>query len=263
MVRNTFVSLSLVLVMTLSLSAQQWESLFNGQNLDHWTQPNGESIEAPAWEAIDGLLHLDRSKGEGGNIFSEQVYGDFELLFEWKVAEKSNNGIKYRVNDFDGRMLGLEYQVIDDPNRPQKPRHKTASIYDIYEPKEHSALLPTGEFNRGRILVRGNRIEHWLNGQLVTEATVGSAEWNKRIAESKFSDVPGFGVIPIGRIMITDHDDEVWYRNIFIRRIDVVDESMGTNAVATSFQCGAQPTCVPTTVCRSRPRLLRRWLRCR
>ena len=63
MVRNTFVSLSLVLVMTLSLSAQQWESLFNGQNLDHWTQPNGESIEAPAWEAIDGLLHLDRSKG--------------------------------------------------------------------------------------------------------------------------------------------------------------------------------------------------------
>ena len=261
MLRRTIVCVLFVICMPLSLSAQQWQSLFDGQSFANWTRPDGSSVDAPAWEVVDGMLHLDRKKGSGGNLVSEQVYGDFELMFEWKVAEGANNGIKYRVNDFDGRMLGLEYQVIDDQNKPKlKPKHKTASIYDIYETKPHSALLPTGEFNRGRIVVRGNRLEHWLNGHLVAEATVGSEQWHQRIAESKFSDVPGFGVVPVGRIMITDHKDEVWYRNIFVRRLDVrpaTQQQSVANVASFNRWVGQRNPCLPC----SQPRRVRRLFR--
>ena len=211
-------SLLITVLFGSSLWAQSWQPLFDGHSFDGWTQANGSSVEAPAWEIVDGMLHLDRSKGAGGNLLTERKFGDFELSFEWKVARQANNGIKYRVADFDGRVLGLEYQVIDDGTLPQlKPNHKTASIYDIYDVPDHNLLRPAGEFNRGRIVVRHDRIEHWLNGCRLTVAYVGSDEWNQRIAASKFSDVEGFGTIQIGHIMITDHKDEVWYRNIYVR----------------------------------------------
>jgi hypothetical protein len=72
---------------------------------------------------------------------------------------------------------------------------------------------PAGEYNEARIVVQGNRIEHWLNGQRVVNATVGDEEWQRRIAASKFSDVPDFARNPRGKIMLTDHGSEVWYRN--------------------------------------------------
>jgi hypothetical protein len=75
-----------------------------------------------------------------------------------------------------------------------------------------------GEYNTSRIVVRGDQIKHWLNGRLIVSATVGSPEWDKRIASSKFSDVPGFGRNRFGRIMLTDHGSEVWYRNFTITR---------------------------------------------
>lgn len=203
-------------------SGQQWQALFNGIDFQGWTQQNGKPVASPGWTAEGGMLHLDRRNGRGGNLLSEEVYGDFEMVFEWKLAKGANNGIKYRVNRFDGQVLGIEYQVIDDVNNPSlRKKHKTASLYDIYEPIEHQLFRPEGEFNRSRILVQGNHIQHWLNGHLVNEALVGSEEWNERLAKSKFHDVEGFGVIPTGHIMITDHSDEVWYRNMFIRRLDV------------------------------------------
>ena len=75
---------------------------------------------------------------------------------------------------------------------------------------------PAGEFNCSRIVVWGNRIEHWLNGYLIVSATVGDAEWVRRIADSKFAKIEGFGRNPLGKIMLTDHGSEVWYRNIVL-----------------------------------------------
>ena len=230
-------------------SAQEWQPLFDGLSFDGWVKQDGDPVDADAWEVRDGMLHLDRSKGKGGNLFTQREYGDFELIFEWKVAPEANNGIKYRVAKFGEKTLGIEYQVIDDYGNPKlKPKHKTASLYDIYEAKEHAYLRPADEFNRGRIVVRNNRIEHWLNGHLITEAEVGSDEWRERIAESKFSDVEGFGINQIGRIMITDHNDEVWYRNIFIRELSPAPTGSSASA-ATLARC-----CCPTT----RPQASRR-----
>lgn len=262
--RASLHTLSLLILFQAAVQAQQWETLFDGRSFSHWTHQNKAEVNAPAWSIDDGWMHLDRSNGRGGNLISKEVYGDFELLFEWRVAEKANNGIKYRVNDFDGKTLGLEYQVIDDFNNPKlRQNHKTASIYDIYEVKDHEVLRPAGESNFGRILVRKDRIEHWLNGHLVAEATVGSQEWNDNIAKSKFRDVTDFGATPVGRIMITDHNDEVWYRNIFVRRLDVeIENQLASSAtIQGTHKTACGEFCTQPPRVRFRPRRYR--LRCR
>ncbi len=241
--------LTVAAAMSASSHGQEWRALFNGYSLEGWTAQNGKRVSADAWKVESGgVLHLDTSVGRGGNILSQDEYENFELLFEWKISEKGNNGIKYRVNDFGGRLLGIEYQVIDDDGNDLKPTHKTAALYDIYESTEHDLLKPPGEWNRGRVVVLGNSIEHWLNGHLVASATVGSAEWRDRIAKSKFHDVESFGTTPTGKIMITDHRDEVWYRNIFVRELG------GVSACSAIALC-VQSCCDHRQVCKPRRRL--------
>ncbi len=180
-----------------------------------WTTLDGRPV-TKGWEVIDGMIHLRTDGARGGNIVTQHEYENFELRFEWKIAPGGNNGIKYRVRDFDGKTLGCEYQIIDDNGYSYKlpPRGLTGSLYDLYEPTLAEIALPPGQFNSGRIVVQGNRIEHWLNGHLVVAATVGSDQWFQRMAESKFADLPGFGQNRAGKIMLTDHNSEVWYRNM-------------------------------------------------
>ena len=127
--------------------------------------------------------------------------------------------MKYRVRDYGRRALGCEFQIIDDSRSGKTPgRGSTGSLYAIFEPDPERQINPLGEFNTSRIVVRGDHIEHWLNERLIVSATVGSQEWDKRIAASKFSDVSDFGRNRFGRIMLTDHGSEVWYRNFKITR---------------------------------------------
>lgn len=186
---------------------------FDGRSLEGWTTAAGKPV-GDGWEAADGVIHLKpgtKGKPTGGNIVTAHEYGDFSLSFEWKIAPKGNSGIKYRVRDYGGKVLGLEYQMYDDGGKLNKGA--TASIYDLYEPDGAAKPNPPGQWNTGRIVVRGNRIEHWLNGKQVAVAHVGSSEWKKRIAESKFDDVKNFSENRVGKLMLTDHGSEVWIRN--------------------------------------------------
>ena len=206
--------------------ATQWYSLFDGQTLQGWTTLDGQPV-TQGWEAVDGMIHLNSAAARGGQIVTQQEYGDFELLFEWKIARGGNSGIKYRVKSFDGEMLGCEYQVIDDQHESYsdlRPNQLTGSLYELYAPDARRMLRPAGEFNRGRVVVQGNRIEHWLNGRLVVEATVGDRSWRERLAASKFAARDGFGANRIGKIMLTDHQTDVWYRNLFIRPLPAPEE---------------------------------------
>jgi hypothetical protein len=189
-------------------------SLFDGETLNGWVTDKGEPVTT-GWQAVDGVLTLDVSQGRSGNILTEQEYDHFVLEFEWRIAEGGNSGLKYKVKKFDGRTLGCEYQIIDD--RDSKPsKSSTGSLYHVYAPNQDILVRPRGEFNQSRIVVCGNRIEHWLNGALLLTANVGSADWYANKAEGKFSDVDGFGENRLGRIMLTDHNSGVWYRNIYL-----------------------------------------------
>jgi hypothetical protein len=195
--------------------ADEHQTIFDGESLIGWTMENGDPVRGE-WEVVDGAIHLSTGHGGSGNIVTAEEYGDFELKFEWKISEGGNSGIKYRVRQFDNRWLGCEYQILDDSQHRDAQRDKTstASLYDVYPPGAGKYLKPVGEYNQSRIVVCGHRLEHWLNGEMVLEAWVGSWEWYERIGESKFSDVYGFGQNRFGKIMLTDHHSEVWYRNL-------------------------------------------------
>lgn len=189
---------------------------FDGKSLAAWTTTSGKPVAG--WIAKDGAITLPRGV-KGGNIVTREEFGSFSLAFEWKIEKGGNSGIKYRVRDYEKKgALGIEYQIYDDPaNGPAKG--STASIYNIYAPNAKRKTKPIGEFNTAKIVVRGNNIEHWLNGELVATATIGSADWMKRIADSKFNEVKDFALNTKGKIMLTDHSTEVTYRNMKFERL--------------------------------------------
>ncbi len=221
MMRPLLFHLFIVSCLANLANAQSWTPLFQGNSLEGWTTQDGQPVKT-GWQNSQGIVRLNPAAGRGGHIITDRGFGNFDLVFEWKSSAGGNSGIKYRVKRFDGRVLGCEYQMLDDAAFPSlNPKHGTASLYDVYELQFPGNLHPHGQFNRGRIVVCGNRIEHWLNGRLVMRACVGSSEWNARIAKSKFSNVDGFGRNHGGRIMLTDHNSEIEFRNVFIRDLTI------------------------------------------
>jgi hypothetical protein len=201
--------------MSSQINAQEQPPLFDGETLAGWTMLDGGPV-AEGWEVVDGAIHLNSSEDRRvGHIITDRDYGDFDLSFEWKIAPRGNSGLKYRVRDYGFGFRGCEYQIFDDAHfgEPTASRGSTGAIYDLYGPIASKPLKPAGEYNKARIIVHKNHIEHWLNGQRIVSADVGSPEWNRRIAESKFTDVEDFAENRYGKIMLTDHGSEVWYRN--------------------------------------------------
>lgn len=201
----------LIALAATTLYAGEWESLFNGRDLAGWV--TGKGGASTNWVVEDGVLHR---KSGGGDIVTTKEYSDFELEFEWKISEKGNSGIKYRFYN----NYGPEYQVLDDKGHSngKDPFTSAASMYLIAKPDAEKELKPVGEFNTGKIIAKGSHIEHWLNGRKVLEMEVGSEEWNQRKNGSKFKKVKDFGT-GSGKILLQDHGDLVWYRNIRIREI--------------------------------------------
>lgn len=225
------VRLSLFLVLCFSsiqpASAGSWINLLEGQQLDRWMKKDG-SEPAATWQFVDGWLHLN---GKGGDLITKQEYGDFELWFEFRISQKGNSGIKYRVKKYNGNYLGLEYQVLDDTAFPKlTDEHKTGSLYDLVTPSpSEKRLNPQGELNVAKVRVQGNRIQHWVNGQLLIDERVSTKTWSEFVKSSKFKKHAGFGENPLGRIMLTDHNCEVWYRNVYLKPL--------STTTASTIQC--------------------------
>lgn len=193
------------------LKVGQPMSLFDGKTLKGWTTQDGKPV-TDGWIVEDGAIY--RAK-RGGNIFYEQEVGDFELTFQWKIVAGGNNGLKYRVRKYDGRMLGCEYQLLGEKGRSLS-KGSCGALYELYEPNEKKQLNPIGEWNTAKIVVHGPRIEHWMNGEKIVEADLASDEWYKRLAKSKFAPHQDFARNTLGRIMLTDHGSQVWYRDLVL-----------------------------------------------
>jgi len=193
-----------------------WRLLFDGETSTGWTGRGKDAFPGSGWSVVNGCLR-HAAGGGGGDIVSSGLYEDFELAFEWKVAAGANSGVMIRVEP-GGRRAGPEYQILDDSlhRDGSDPKTSAAGVYGLYAGEGKRLGIP-GTFNHGRIVVRGNELEHWLNGTRVLACTIGSGDWNQRLARSKFKDRPGYGAPAPGRILLQDHHDEVWYRSIRIR----------------------------------------------
>lgn len=193
-------------------------TLFDGTSMDGWVKRDGS--QPKNWVIDEGTLFR---KSGGGDLYHQDWYRDFELSFEWKLQEAGNSGVKYRVRQYGKQMLGCEYQLQDDKDRPFN-RHATGALYAVYEPGKNKETKPVGSWNTSKIVVCGNKIEHWLNGEKVVDADVASLDWIKRVKGSKFrqktTDGRAFGEHREGQIFLQDHGNPVWYRNIVVVPLD-------------------------------------------
>lgn len=191
-----------------------WHLLFDGKSLAGWRG----YLDAPiaGWEIRDGTLHT-LAKSKGVPLITTKTFSDFEFAWEWKLAPAANNGVKYFVTEERPSAPGHEYQMLDDERHPDGkigPHRQTAAFYDVLPPAADKPTKPIGDWNSSRIVVRGNRVEHWLNGRLVLAYELGSPAVKAALAKSKFAQEPHFGEKIAGHLMLTYHDDECWYRNL-------------------------------------------------
>ncbi len=205
--------------LTAEEKSQGWKLLFNGKDLEGWRSFKKKSGPKQGWVAENGVLkHLD--KGGGGDIITEAEYNDFEVLWDWKIPAGANSGLKYFITEERSAAIGHEYQLIDDKGHSDAQvgagKRVTASFYDVLAPTGSHAKDP-GEWNSSRVIVKGNHVEHWLNGTKVLTYELGSSEVKEAVSQSKFKTVAGFGTKIKGHILLQDHGGEIEFRNLKIR----------------------------------------------
>lgn len=201
--------------------AEDWRLLFDGKTTEGWRGFHRRDFPARGWAVEDGCL-AHRARGGGGDIITAEQFASFDLRLEWRIAPGSNSGLKYFVTEDlprTGAALAFEFQLIDDERHPDARRgvtHSTGALYDLIAPGKKS-LRPAGEWNEARLLARGRHVEHWLNGAKVVEFERGSERLKTLIAGSKYKGIRGFGEAERGHLLLQDHGDAVWFRNLKIR----------------------------------------------
>jgi hypothetical protein len=241
MMRNLFVCLAAAILVSCSTTKQStmqssdsnsaagdgWISLFDGKTTAGWHTYNKTGI-GNAWKVEDGTLHLDASakktqSATGGDIVTDEEFENFHLKYDWKISPNGNSGvIFYSKEDPQYSAMwhtGPEMQVLDNNGHPDAKitKHRSGDLYDLITSKE--AVKPVGEWNTAEIVANNGKLEFYLNGQQTLSTTMWDDNWRNMIAASKFKDMPAFGTIKKGRIGLQDHGDDVWFRNIQIKRL--------------------------------------------
>ena len=204
-----------------TLSAEEkaagWRLLFDGQTTNGWRGFKKDSFPDRGWLIENGTL-IKQPRIRGGDIITTETFLDFELSWEWRIQPGGNNGVKYLIIEERGGAIGHEYQMIDD-SAVRDPKGTTASFYGVLPTLANKPSPKINDWNQSRVLIQGQRVEHWLNGVKALEYELGSPTVLAAVAKSKFKDVPGFGTKLRGHILLTDHTDEAHYRNIKIRAL--------------------------------------------
>jgi hypothetical protein len=190
----------------------------DAQPITEWRAYRGTGVP-PEWIISDGVI--SHTPG-GGDLISVETFANFELTFEWKITPGGNSGVIYRVDEQFGASFqsGPEYQILDNAGHTDglSPMTSAASVPALYPPSR-DATRPVGEWNTAKIVIAGNRGEHWLNGEQVVTFEIGSPDWVSRVAASKFAAWPAFGTLTEGHIVLQDHGNPLEYRNVMVRRL--------------------------------------------
>jgi hypothetical protein len=227
-----------------------WRLLFDGKTLTGWRGVGYAGVPAAHWTVEDGAIRKianekvpagpDGRRPPGGDLMTVATFKDFELEWDWKMSPAGNGGLKYNVSEelsggqpsnvlrpatgspgVSHSAIGFEYQMIDDDRHSdgKLPTHRSGALYDLITPDARKQLKPIGEWNHSRVVFNGSHGEHWLNGIKVVEYELGSRALDSALAASKFHSMAWYGQRRTGHIVLQDHGDDVWVRNLKIREL--------------------------------------------
>ncbi len=206
--------------------AEGFVLLFDGKTTDGWRGYNMDKMP-PGWQVIDGILTRvaggvgGKGAGGGDDIITKDEYDNFELRLQWRVGKGENSGILYRVKEGAATSwhVAPEMQVLDDKGWGEdERRHHAGALYDLYAPTS-SVVKSPNQWNDVRLVVDGNHVEHWLNGEKVVEVELNSDDWKERVAKSKFKDKPDYAKATKGHLCLQDHSGKVEYRTIRVKKL--------------------------------------------
>ena len=188
-------------------------ALFNGKDLTNWqglvelptrakltpyklalAQIEANEKFLPHWTVTpEGVIEYD---GKGNNLQTAKDYGNFELWVDWKIGKKGDSGIYLRGNP--------QVQIWDNPegsgglyNNQKNPR-KPLKFAD----------KPVGEWNTFRIIMKGDKVTVYLNGELVVDNTPLENYWER-----------GKPLPAKGPIELQHHGDQLWFKNIYVKEL--------------------------------------------
>jgi len=205
--------------LTAEQRAGGWRSLFDGTSTAAWRGYKEATMPA-GWQIVDGVL---TKKGSVGDLMTKDQFGNFELALDWKVSSGGNAGVFYRgTEEYDKIYWSApEYQLLDDAGHPDGQSRLTSagSDYGLY-PSPAGVVKPADQWNSTLIVIKGNTVQHWLNGQKLLEYDLGSPDWQAKVKASKFLAYPHYGLAQKGYIAIQgDHDGALWIRNVRIKEL--------------------------------------------
>jgi hypothetical protein len=243
--------------LTAEEKAAGWKLLFDGKTFKNWEDPSKRTPPGDSFVIEDGCLKSVRHPQIVEDLFTADTYRDFELVFDWKIAPAGNSGVKYRIQDrvlladevkgqkFEDRanqsiqnrrtdrpargqeyVVGFEYQVLDNSANPDARRgtsHQTGALYDMISPTKDAAV-PVGQFNHSRLVVKGDHIEHWLNGEKVVEGSLNDPAVARGTAARWGESSPVYDMLVKHakhhcKISLQNHESEAWFKNLKIRKL--------------------------------------------
>ena len=198
-----------------------WQILFDGKTTSGWHKYGGGQA-GESWKVNDGILSIDPSIKDGGDLVTDKEFENFHLKLEWKISEKGNSGIIFLIHESTQYKYpwetGLEMQVLDNDGHADGKiiKHHAGDLFDLIACSKET-VKPVGEWNEAEVKCINGKLDLLLNGVNVVSTTLWNDNWKKLISESKFKSMPGFGTYKKGHIALQDHGDKVSFRNIRIR----------------------------------------------
>lgn len=207
-----------------------WKTLFDGKSSKGWHRYGGGKIDS-AWKTTEGMLWIDVAAKKSNNvqgdwdIVTDEEYENFDLQVEWKISTNGNSGILFLVHEDKPKYnwpweTGPEMQVLDNNGHPDAKiiKHRAADLYDLVSCKKET-VKAAGEWNLARIHLLNGKLDLYLNGENVVSVMLWDDNWKKLVANSKWKGYPDFTSYHKGHIGLQDHGNDVYFRNIKIKRL--------------------------------------------
>jgi hypothetical protein len=207
-----------------------WQLLFDGSTTNGW-HTYGYPTAGKAWVISDDALSLSTAtsqewpKNESHDLVTDDEYENYHFKVDWKISANGNSGVIFLVNEDKAKYrntyeTGPEMQVLDNNGHPDAkiPKHRAGDLYDLIS-STSEPVKPVGEWNTAEIVLNKGKLDFYLNGVHTVKTTVWDDKWKQMVANSKFKSMPAFATAQKGKIALQEHGNDVWYRNIKIRKL--------------------------------------------